>query len=185
MTMPNSRYLPYRIIETVKEKSLLEHRMLIGVQINHRDTQGRNALYWAIKHHNIHNVKLLTEHEISLKVTPDKHAVFHAIEEDHYETIVLLIQSGLSPNITDMKGRTALMHAIEKEQFKTVCFLVRHGADLFMMDENYDMAEDYVNRCACKMIKDYMKHVYLLNQEAEGESISSPCDICKDPACQI
>jgi len=183
MTMPNSRYLPYKIIEIIKGKSLLEHRMLIGVDINNRDTQGRNALYWAINHHNIHNVKLLIEHEISLKVTPQQHAIFYAIEEDHYETVVLLVQSGISPNITDTKGRTVLMNAIEKEQFRTVCFLVRNGADLFKMDDNYDMAAEYASRSECNMIKDFIKHVYLLTEEKE--TLSSPCDICKDPTCQI
>jgi ankyrin repeat protein len=158
--------------------------MLIGVQINHRDTQGRNALYWAIKKHSIYNVKMLFEHEISLEVTHKLHALFHAIEEDHYESIVYLIQNGLTPNIKDNKGRTSLMVAIEKKQFRTVCFLVRNGADLYMMDNNYDMASEYANRYECNMIKDFIKHVYLINQETEG-SISSPCNICKEPTCQI
>jgi ankyrin repeat protein len=158
--------------------------MLIGVQINHRDTQGRNALYWAIKKHSICNVKMLIEHEISLEVAHKLHALFHAIEEDHYESVVYLIQSGLSPNITDARGRTPLMVAIEKEQFRTVCFLIRNGADLYMMDSNYDMASEYANRCECNMIKDFIKHVDLINQETEG-SISSTCHTCTDYSCKI
>ncbi len=183
MTMPQERYLPYRIIEMVKDKLLLEHHMLIGVHINHRDRTGKNALYWAIKQHSTYNAKLLIEHEISLKVIPALHALFHAIEEEHYEMIVLLIQSGLNPNITDTRGRTPLMVAIEKEQFKTVCFLVRNGVDLFMMDDNYDMAAEYAKRCECNMIKDFMKHISMLNAEVEKEMGITPCDTCKDIKC--
>ena len=183
MTMPRERYLPYKIVDIVKERSLLEYHMLIGVHIYHRDNEKRNALYWAIKHHSTHNAKLLIEHEISLKVAPDLHALFHAIDEDHYGLIVLLIQSGLSPNIRDNRGCTALMHAIEKEQFRTVCFLVRNGADLFQMDEHYDMAEDYAKRCQSEEIKDFIKHVLILNKNEEKETIQSPCDFCKDPTC--
>lgn len=183
MTMPLERYLPYRIIEMVKDKASLEHHMLIGVHINHRDGEGRNALYWAIKQHSTYNAKLLIEHEISLKVAPGLHALFHAIEEDHYELTVLLVQSGFDPNIRDNKGRTPLMLAIEKEQFRTVCFLIRSGADLFIMDENYDMATEYAKRCQCNMIKDYMKHMALLNEQVEQERIKTVCDLCKERSC--
>lgn len=183
MTMPRQRYLPFKIVDIVKERSLLEHHMLIGVDVNSRDEGGRNALYWAIKHNNIHNAKLLIEHEISLKVTPDMHALFHAIRVDHYELVILLIQDGISPNITDNKGCTALMYAIEKEQFRTVCFLVRNGADLFKMDEHYDMAEEYANRCRSKDIKDFIKHVLILNENEEKKRVHSPCDFCKDQTC--
>lgn len=183
MTMPRQRYLPLKIVDIVKGRSLLEHHMLIGVDVNGRDEAGRNALYWAIENHNIYNAKMLIEHEISLKVTPDLHALFHAIQEDHYELIILLIQNGINPNITDNKGYTALMYAIEKEQFRTVCFLVRNGADLFQMDEHYDMAEEYANRCQSEEIKDFIKHVLILNENEEKEAVQSPCDFCKDPTC--
>ena len=181
--MPRERCLPIKIMDIVKERSLLECHMLTGVHIYYRDSENKNALYWAIKHHSTHNAKLLIEHEISLKVTPDLHALFHAVAEDHYEMVVLLIQSGLSPNIRNSDGHTALMCAIEKEQFRTVCFLVRSGADLCQMDAQYDMAEEYVKRSQSKQIKDYMKHVLMLKDNEEKMAVQSACDLCKNPTC--
>ncbi len=184
MTMLQNRYVPHSIMKMVKEKTLLEYRMLIGVHINNRDKEGRNALYWAIKQHGIHNAKLLVEHAISLEVAPGLHALFYAIEQDCYEITVLLVQSGVDPNIRDNKGRTPLMAAIEKEQFRTVCFLMRNGADLYAMDENYDMAADYTKRCNCNMIKDYVKHIELLNEQVAQEHVQTVCDLCKEISCK-
>ena len=185
MTMPNMQYYQYEIIERSKKNLTINKQIFTNTIIDSRDEKERNALYWAIKNQNIHNVKLLVEHKINLNVTPDKHAIFYAIDEEFYEAIHFLISSGVDANIADSKGRSILMYAIEKEQLQTVAFIVKNGVDLFSMDDNYDMAEDYVNRCNNKMIKDYMQYIYKLNEEAEKENMESLCSICKDVTCLI
>ncbi len=161
MTIPmpnNSNYLSSHLIETVKEKLLLERVTLIGIDVNIRDEEGKNSLFWAIKNHNTHNANLLIKHNISLMVAPRLHAFFHAIIHNHYEMIIILIQKGICLDIIDSQQKTPLMYAIEYELFETVCLLIRHGADLFQMDMNYDMAEDYAHRCTSQKIKDYIRH---------------------------
>lgn len=179
MTLPINRNKIANIIQEVKEKTYLNYELLIGANVNRRDTKGRNALYWAIKNRSTHNAKLLIEFEISLMVTSKEHALFHAIEEDHYELIILLVQSGISPNIVDEEGRSALMVAIEKKQFRTVCFLIRNGADLFQMDTDYDMALDYAERSECTEIRGFVEHVLTMIEDEERDRVQSPCGGCK------
>ena len=179
MTLPKNRTHVFNIIQEVNNKTLLHYSTLIGTNVNRRDEVGRNALYWAIKNRCTHNAKLLIEYEISLMVTPNLHALFHALEEDHYELIILLVQNGISPNIVDKYGRSALMVAIEKVQFRTVCFLIRNGADLFQMDFHYDMALDYAFRSECREIRCFVEHVLAMIKAEEKERKLCPCGGCK------
>ena len=182
MTMPmpkNNNYLSYHLIETVKEKLLLERVTLIGINANIRDEEGKNALFWAIRNHSTHNANLLIEYEISLMVAPGLHAFFHAITHKHYEMVIILIQKGISPNIIDSQQRTPLMLAIEYELFDTVCLLVRHDADLLQMDANYDMAEDYASRCTSKKIKDYIRHSLTHQEDQEEKMMQESEKKCK------
>jgi ankyrin repeat protein len=179
MTLPKNRTLRFNVIEEVKGKRDLAYHSLIGEEVNIRDEKGRNTLYWAVKNRHTHNAKLLIEFESSLMVAPKIHALFHAIEAGHYELIILLIQSGISPNIIDETGRSALMVAIEKEQFRTVCFLIRNGADLFQMDYHYDMALDYASRSACGDIKGFVEHVLAMIEEEDEQNSVQSCRGCK------
>jgi ankyrin repeat protein len=179
MTLPKNRTHRFNVIEEVKGKRDLAYHALIGEEVNFRDEKGRNALYWAIKNRHTYNAKLLIEFESSLMVAPKLHALFHAIEEGHYELIILLVQSGISPNIIDKNGRSALMAAIEKEQFRTVCFLIRNGADLFQMDGHYDMALDYASRSECGEIRGFVEHVLAVIEEEERQKIVNSCGGCR------
>lgn len=178
MTLPKKQHHLFDVIGEVRSKRDLSYQSLVGAQVNRRDEEGKNALYWAIKKRHTHNARLLIEFETSLMVTPRLHALFHAIEEGHYELIILLVQSGISPNITAQYGRSALMAAIEKEQFRTVCFLIRNGADLFQMDDRYDMALDYALRSECGEIRGFVEHALAVIEEEEQKKMLHRCDGC-------
>lgn len=179
MTLPKNRAQFFNVTEEVKGRRDLSYQSLIGAEVNRRDEEGRNALYWAVRHRHTHNAKLLIEFESSLMVAPKLHALFHAIESGHYELIILLVQSGISPNVIDETGRSALMAAIEKEQFRTVCFLIRNGADLFQMDDHYDMALDYAFRSECGEIRGFVEHVLVMTEEEERQKMVHPCGGCR------
>jgi len=159
MTAPLNRHIQVNLIEMVKEKLLLERITLNGVDVNHRDSEGKNALYWAIQRRSTYNANLLVSFGSSLMVTEKKHALFHAIECEHHEMIVLLIQKGLDINTTDNYGKTILMYAIEAEVFETVKFLLTQGADMYLMDDALNMAEDYAKTSNSKLIQLYLQHI--------------------------
>jgi ankyrin repeat protein len=122
----------------------------------------------------------LIDNGSSLKVSQDQHALFEAIKEDAYEIVVLLVKKGVSPNIVDEDGVSAFMYAIKLENFKIVSFLARHGADLFAMDDRYDMAQNYAERCKSDVIKDFITHMLVVEFEKEQKS-TSPCLACATP----
>lgn len=176
MTAPINRHIQAHLIEMVKEKLLLERITLNGVNVNRQDEEGKNALYWAIKTHSLHNANLLISFGSSLLVTESKHALFHAIECKNHEIIVLLIDRGLDVNISDESGKTLLMYAIEKELFYTVKYLVSKGADMYTLDNALNMAEDYAKSCKCESIQSYLKHIiYRDMQEDTCQTKSCKC----------
>lgn len=165
MTAPRNTHIQTYLIEMAKEKLLLERITLNGVDVNIRDNDGKNALYWAIKRRSTHNANLLVSLGSSLVVSEKKHALFHAIECKHHEMVVLLIQKGLDVNLTDNYGKTALMYAIEAEVFETVRFLVQNDADLYLMDDAMNLAEDYVKTSDSKMIQEYLQHIIYIDRQ--------------------
>ncbi len=183
MTMPIHRYLPHTVLDTVKKKILLEPQLLINVDINERDKDGSNALFWAINNKNIHNARLLVNYGIDLVVIANKHAIFHAIENNHYELIVFLLQNGISPNIINKNGQTELMYAIKKEKFKIICLLVRNGAYLTGVDNQNQSIEYYIQQTKSQDIKDFMRHIFNLNEDSDKNTINSFCNFCEDSKC--
>lgn len=159
MTAPLNTHMQTNLMEMVKDKLLLERITLNGVDVNIRDDEGYNPLYWAIKKRSTHNANLLMSFGSSLMVGKNKHALFHAITCKHHEMVVLLIEKGLNTNITDHAGKTALMYAIEAEVFETVRYLIQNDADMYLLDDALNLAEDYAKDCSCDLIQSYLKHI--------------------------
>ena len=139
----NQTYYQVDILDMAAQKLLLEEFLLKQSDTNTRDSQGRNALYWAIYHKSRHNVRLLLKYGSSLKVTPNLHALFHAIDCNDYETFAELLELGLDINMINECGQTLLMRTIKAESVQMVRYLINHGADLYLLDNNHQMAIDY------------------------------------------
>ena len=158
----------------VKEKLLLERITLDGVNVNIRDDEAQNALFGAIKKRSTHNANLLISFGSSLVVSKNKHALFHAIESNHHEMVVILIEKGICVNLTDNYGKSALIYAIEAELFETVRFLIHNGADLYLIDDALNMAEDYLDTCNSTLIQEYLQHIVYIDRQEEI-SCTSQC----------
>ncbi|PHS40740.1 MAG: hypothetical protein COB07_04315 [Sulfurovum sp.] len=176
MTAPLNRHAQAHLIDMVKEKLLLERIVLNNVDVNPRDMEGRNALYWAIKNKSIYNANLLIVFGSSLVVAKNTHALFHAIACKNHAMVVLLIDKGLDVNFIDEKGKTALMYAIEAEVVDTVKFLIKKGADIYLMDDEFNMAENYAKSTNSNIIKSYLQHlIYIDMQEASCSQNKCNC----------
>lgn len=183
MTALPNRHLQAELIEMVKNKLVLERIALHVIDINIRDENERNALYWAIRKQSTHNANLLIEFGSSLMVEPGQHALFHAIEHEHFEVVVLLVQKRkLNVNMCDKTGKTLLMYAIEAENFRIIKFLVDQGADLYLLDNDLNMAEDYIKKSQNEMIRSYFQHIVYKQMHNEKHML---CGTCTASVCNV
>lgn len=102
-------------LQTVQRNYTLEKNLMRWADINQKDVFGFSALYWAISHKNMENVKLLIDNGATLEVTSTMNALFYAIDCDNLEALRYFIHKGIDKSITrkNNKGQnvTLLEHA--------------------------------------------------------------------------
>ncbi len=83
-------------MQTVKHNYKLNSIVMNHIDIHQKDRFGYTALYWAIYHHNMHNVKLLLYYGCTLDVTNDsKKAPFCAVDANDLEVLTYLVDNGI------------------------------------------------------------------------------------------
>jgi len=152
-------------LDMVQERLMIEAFLLADVEINIRDNEGRNALYWAIRTSHKHNIDLLLKHGISLMVKPNHHALFHTIESNNLGTFALLLKVCKEINMLNNKGQTLLMTAIQQENSVMVQYLINHGIRLDTRDIYGFTALDYTKKSKNRMVFDLVYYA-TLSQES-------------------
>ncbi|HHS92983.1 MAG TPA: ankyrin repeat domain-containing protein [Campylobacterales bacterium] len=154
-------------LEMAKERLMLEEFLVENVDVNQRDAEGKNALYWAIKTSHKHNINLLLSHGVSPMVKPNYHALFHTIRSNNLEAFALFLGSCNEINMQNERGQTLLMVAIEMENSIMVQYLINHGINLFTKDKNGFTALEYAKKAKNRMVFDlvYYKIVYEKSQK--------------------
>ena len=186
MTIPmRSDYHSLHLLELVEQRQVLEEHLVVQSNLNIRDNEGRNALYWAIENHSKKNLLLLLSYEISLNVAPNLHAMFHAIEVNNVEALAAMLILGSNINTQNDKNQSLLMKALEKENIVMVQHLINKGIDLYLMDENYDMALDYAKRCKNQRVFELVHYKVLNDKALENQSNCMACPIDKKLQCTV
>ena len=143
MTAPIHSLNTTQFFGLVKNNVTLTERFLAYVNVHSRDHYGTNALYWAIKNHNLQNVIYLVHRGISLRVDNKTHALFFAVEEDNLSVIKFFIDKGIDVNICDNHYQTLLIHAVKRNRVDICRYLLSEGANPFLLDHCNNMAIDY------------------------------------------
>lgn len=144
----NNDYHDLRLLEMAEHRLMLEEFLVKKANLQVRDKESRNTLYWAIKNRSRHNTTLLLKYKIDLMVTDTLHAIFHAISSHDIETFIYLLDSNLvNLNIKNIIGESLLMRAIDVESVPMVRHLINHGADLYASNDDEAMAIDYAQHC--------------------------------------
>ena len=111
-------------IDTVQMNQNLEASFMRSIDVNQKDIHGFTALYWAVSHHNMHNIELLMYFGATLEVSTNKNALFYAIECDNFEALKYFIEKGIDKNITrtNTLGKTYnLLEYAHKLKRKVIC----------------------------------------------------------------
>lgn len=115
-------------LQTVQGNYILERHLMKWADINQKDSFGFTALYWAISHHNMYNVKLLMEYGATLEVTSTMNALFYTIDCDNLEALKYFLDKGIDKGITrrNHKGQTftLLEHAKRLKRLAILEYLI-------------------------------------------------------------
>lgn len=114
--------------------------------INFRDSQGRNALFWAINQKNIPVIKKLIELNIETTISTGLLAMNYAVYKDNVKIIKVLRNCGLNIDEGDEINSTPLIYAVLYNKLNSINYLVQNGASI--------THEDFFGNSALSLAKD-------------------------------
>ncbi|MBS9782526.1 MAG: ankyrin repeat domain-containing protein [Arcobacter sp.] len=155
----------YRILSSNEEeffkavKRGLSHKIDFfiknGMDINIRDKEGKNLLYWAMFNKDYENIKKLIKNNINLNVSPSLSAMNYAVYKNDVKLIKCLKNCGVSINQYDDVKSTPLIYAVLYNKLQSIDYLVSNGASL--------IHEDLLGNSALSLAYD-LKIKYLINK---------------------
>ncbi len=118
----NENNLITDFMQTVQLNYNLDKTIILLADVHQRDESGFTALYWAISHNNMHNVKLLLACGATMDVSHTLNAPFCAIACDRMEMLRFFIDKGIDINI-QRRGKTLLEFAKGLRRLKIIAYL--------------------------------------------------------------
>lgn len=97
-------------MQTVKRNCRLERTLMKWADVHARDDSGHTALYWAIYHNNMYNIRLLLDFGSTLDVGTSLKAPFWAIDCGHLDIVRYFLEKGIDSDI-EHQGKTLLEYA--------------------------------------------------------------------------
>jgi len=97
-------------MQTVKSNYRLERTLMKWADVHMRDDLGYTALYWAIYHNNMYNIRILLDHGSTLDVGTSLKAPFWAIDCGHLDIVRFFLDKGIDSDI-EHQGKTLLEYA--------------------------------------------------------------------------
>lgn len=143
----------FNLIAKEKWNTIFELIQENQLDINYRDENGRNALFWAIHTININAIKKLLELGINLNVTNSLSALNYAVCKDNVKVIKCLKKYGLDINKADHINSTPIIYAVLHNKLNSINYLINNGADIFH--------EDFLGNSAFSLAHD-LKIKYLI-----------------------
>ncbi len=122
----------FRSIMLTDNINLLHMVLEAGPNIDYQDTEGRTALFLAVKYNQIPMVKLLIQNRCNVNLGKFNHssALHLAAKKGSAEVISLLVDAGHELDIMNWGGNTALLIACRFGHTLAVKTLISKGADV-------------------------------------------------------
>lgn len=118
------------LIESEKWDMLLKMFKSNILEINSKDINGRNALYWAINKNKTEIIKELISLGINTEISPNLSAINYAINLDNIKILKCLKNCGLNIDEIDDVNSTPLIYAILYKKQNSIKYLIENGANL-------------------------------------------------------
>ena len=120
----NENNLITDFMQTVQLNYNLDKTIILLADVHQRDESGFSALYWAISHNNMHNVKLLLAYGSTMDVSTTLNAPFCAIACDRIDMLRFFVDKGIDINIM-RRGKTLLEFAKGLQRSEIINYLKR------------------------------------------------------------
>ncbi|MEZ4693293.1 MAG: ankyrin repeat domain-containing protein [Aliarcobacter sp.] len=143
------------LVNSEKWNMLLEMFRLKILDINAKDFNGKNALYWAITKNKLEIIKELIALGIKTEVSPNFSAMNYAVYLDNTKVLKCLKNCGLNINEIDDINSTPLIYALLYNKQNSIKYLIENGADL--------EHEDFLGNSA-KNLAHFLKNDYLIKK---------------------
>ncbi len=123
-TYINEQKLITDFMQTVQLNYDLDNILIRLADVHQKDESGFTALYWAISHNNMHNVKLLLAYGSTMDVSTTLNAPFCAIACDRIDMLRFFVDKGIDINIM-RRGKTLLEFAKGLQRSEIINYLKR------------------------------------------------------------
>ncbi|QKF58362.1 ankyrin repeat domain-containing protein [Aliarcobacter lanthieri] len=144
LNQKSSQEIFTNLIESNSWDILIKMFSLNILDINSRDFNGRNALYWAILQNKTDVIKALVDLRINLYVSPNLLAMNFAVYLDNVKVLRCLKNCGLNIDMIDEINSTPLIYALLYKKQNSIKFLISNGANL--------EHEDFMGNCAKNLV---------------------------------
>jgi hypothetical protein len=92
----NKKNLVTDFMKTVQYNYKLDHACMNTIDVHQKDGFGNTSLYWAIYHHNMHNVNLLFYYGCTLVTSENsKTAPFCAVDSNNLDVLMYMVDRGM------------------------------------------------------------------------------------------
>jgi len=128
---------------------IIEWLIKNGIDINEKDTKGRNALMIASQSGNLDIIEILIENNISINERDydNKNALIYATEKGNLKVVQYLIKKKININVSSLSnGWNALFYAICKNY---------NDIALYLIDNDIDMYGNNLKNCFSRNILSY------------------------------
>ena len=142
---------------------LVELLIFNKINLNLKDNNGRTALHYSIENGYFNISKFLIEIGIDLNIQdiyfnnqieiPNRTALHLAVELNHYEILILLINKKANPNLIDKNGNLPLYYSIIKGNLLISEFLINNNSNIDIMINNLTLLDYCLEKKYLKLIE--------------------------------
>jgi ankyrin repeat protein len=113
-------------------KTIVKYLISHGYDVNHRNSNQNDSLFFAIRNNDVSMVRLLLQYSLN---SSNKNAGLHEAVGFHKDTaiVMMLVEKGADIK-SIVAGKSLLMNTFNREDKPLVEFLVNHGVDLQARD---------------------------------------------------
>jgi len=132
---------------------------------------GKNALHFAAQFGHVEIADVLTDHGWQIAKQDESGAtpLHNAVQGGYVEMAMMLLEKKIAIDKVNKRGMTALAVAAESQQYECCKLLINNGANLYVQDENGQLASDTAEGTLNARVVELFRQAMIDNPRKEDE----------------